>query len=185
MDRVIWAYGSRGELDFTLMRPFNWIGPRLDSIETAKEGSSRVVTQFIASLVYKEPIILVDGGMQSRSFTYIDDGIDAIMKIIENEGGRATGQIFNLGNPANNCTIKDLAYRLLDMFKNHPKHKNDDRYSEIRVQDAKTFYGDSYQDIYTRVPSIEEAKGILGWEPKTGLDDALRLTLDAFLEEAG
>ena len=47
LDRVIWAYGSRDELDFTLIRPFNWIGPRLDSLETAKEGSSRVVTQFM------------------------------------------------------------------------------------------------------------------------------------------
>jgi UDP-4-amino-4-deoxy-L-arabinose formyltransferase/UDP-glucuronic acid dehydrogenase (UDP-4-keto-hexauronic acid decarboxylating) len=47
MDRVIWAYGEKGLLDFTLFRPFNWIGPRLDSLETAKEGSSRVVKQFI------------------------------------------------------------------------------------------------------------------------------------------
>lgn len=60
LDRVIWAYGARGDLDFTLIRPFNWIGPRLDSLETAKEGSSRVVTQFIASLVYRQPIVLVD-----------------------------------------------------------------------------------------------------------------------------
>lgn len=183
MDRVIWAYGSRGELDFTLIRPFNWIGPRLDSLEAAKEGSSRVVTQFIASLVYKEKITLVDGGRQSRSFTYIDDGIDALMKIIRNEGGKATGRIFNLGNPANNCTIKELAFKLLEIFKKHPKHRADDTYSEIVEADALKFYGEGYQDIYTRVPCIDNAREILGWEPKVGLDEALKLTLYAFLEE--
>jgi len=185
LDRVIWAYGQRGDLDFTLIRPFNWIGPRLDSLETAKEGSSRVVTQFIASMVYNEPIVLVDGGMQSRSFTYIDDGIAGIMKIMENSGGKATGQIFNLGNPDNNCTIKDLADKLLQMFVEHPAYTAYNRHPEIIVQDATSFYGESYQDIHTRVPSIENARKILGWEPAVGLDDALRYTLDSFLRETG
>ncbi|MBN2299491.1 MAG: bifunctional UDP-4-keto-pentose/UDP-xylose synthase [Deltaproteobacteria bacterium] len=183
LDRVIWAYGNRGDLEFTLIRPFNWIGPRLDSLETAKEGSSRVVTQFIASLVHNEPIILVDGGTQSRSFTYIDDGIDGIMRIIDNPGGKATGQIFNLGNPKNNCTIKDLAYKLLDMFIRHPLYNTYGKHPEIIVQDAKTYYGESYQDIRTRVPSIENAGNLLGWKPKINLDDALRLTLNSFLKE--
>ena len=92
MDRVIWAYGSMGQLDFTLFRPFNWIGAGLDSIHTAKEGSSRVITQFLGHIVRGEPIKLVDGGAQKRAFTYIDDGIAALMKIIENQDGVATGQ---------------------------------------------------------------------------------------------
>jgi UDP-4-amino-4-deoxy-L-arabinose formyltransferase/UDP-glucuronic acid dehydrogenase (UDP-4-keto-hexauronic acid decarboxylating) len=183
LDRVIWAYGEQGALDFTLIRPFNWIGPRLDSLESAKEGSSRVVTQFIAALVYKEPIVLVDGGSQSRSFTYIDDGIEALMRIIRNENGKASGQIFNIGNPANNCTIKDLAEKLLELFRQHPEHREDERYSQIVVQNAKDFYGKSYQDIYTRVPSIEKAAELLQWKPEVGLDEALKMTLDAFLEE--
>ena len=183
IDRVIWAYGQRGDLDFTLFRPFNWIGSRLDSLETAKEGSSRVVTQFIASLVYREPIVLVDGGSQSRSFTYIDDGIDAVMKIINNEQGRASGKIFNVGNPANNCTIKDLAGKLLSLFKDHPGHRDDKTYSEIVVQDADTYYGQSYEDMQTRVPNIEKARKVLGWTPRVSLDEALKHTLNSFLEE--
>jgi UDP-4-amino-4-deoxy-L-arabinose formyltransferase/UDP-glucuronic acid dehydrogenase (UDP-4-keto-hexauronic acid decarboxylating) len=86
-------------LRFTLIRPFNWIGPRLDSIETAKEGSSRVVTQFMANLAMGLPIQVVDGGRQRRCFTYVDDGIAALMKILQNENGAAEGQIFNIGNP--------------------------------------------------------------------------------------
>jgi UDP-4-amino-4-deoxy-L-arabinose formyltransferase/UDP-glucuronic acid dehydrogenase (UDP-4-keto-hexauronic acid decarboxylating) len=183
LDRVIWAYGQHNNLDFTLIRPFNWIGPRLDSLETAKEGSSRVVTQFIASLVFKSPIALVDGGMQSRSFTYIDDGIAALMKILKNEDGKASGQIFNIGNPANNISIKDLAYKLLEMFKKHPNHKKDKSFSKIIVKPSGEFYGQGYQDIQTRVPSIKNAKKRLGWEPKVSLDEALQKTLDSFLKE--
>jgi nucleoside-diphosphate-sugar epimerase len=64
MDRVIWAYGQQVGLDFTLFRPFNWIGSGLDSLSTAKEGSSRVVTQFLGHIARGEPIQLVDGGRQ-------------------------------------------------------------------------------------------------------------------------
>ncbi len=185
LDRVIWAYGKRGDLHFTIIRPFNWIGPRLDSLETAKEGSSRVVTQFIASLVMDEPIVLVDGGNQSRSFTYIDDGIDALMRIIENREGKASARIFNIGNPSNNCTIRDLAERLMALFRQHPVFGTGRYDPRVVVQDAVNFYGESYQDIGTRVPSIENARKLLGWQPRVGLDDALRLTLESFLKEAG
>ena len=78
LDRVIWAYGTKG-LQFTLFRPFNWFGPHLDDIDSPKEGSSRVLTQFLHNILYGEPIKLVDGGTQRRSFTYISDGIDALM----------------------------------------------------------------------------------------------------------
>ncbi len=183
LDRVIWAYGQKDALDFTLIRPFNWIGPRLDSIETAKEGSSRVVTQFIANLVHAEPIVLVDGGSQSRSFTYIDDGIDALIKIIANDKGVASGQIFNIGNPANNCTIKELAEKLSDIYRDHPSNIISGPCSEIIVKDADIYYGQSYQDIHSRVPNIQKAQKILGWAPKIPLDDALKQTINSFLED--
>jgi len=80
MDRVIWGYGMQDNLNFTLFRPFNWIGAGLDSINTPKEGSSRVVTQFLGHIIRGNNISLVDGGHQKRAFTYIDDGIDALMK---------------------------------------------------------------------------------------------------------
>jgi nucleoside-diphosphate-sugar epimerase len=51
LDRIIWSYGLEGRLDFTLIRPFNWIGSGLDSIHTPKEGSSRVLTQFLGNIV--------------------------------------------------------------------------------------------------------------------------------------
>ncbi len=118
LDRVIWAYGFQKGLRFTLFRPFNWIGPKLDdlTLEPEKEGSSRVVTQFISGLIHGDAIRLVDGGGQKRCFTYVDDGIDGLMRIIENKNDVCNGQIFNIGNPRNEATIKELAYKLRDIF---------------------------------------------------------------------
>ena len=183
MDRVIWAYGQEGRLQFTLIRPFNWIGPKLDDIDVAKEGSSRVVTQFITNLYSGEPIRLVDGGSQTRCFTWVEDGIDCLMRIIENTDHAADGQIFNIGNPDNQCSIRELAYKLRDMFREHPDQSPGAPCSEIIEERHEDYYGPGYQDILNRRPSIEKARRLLGWTPKTGLDQALRDTLNFFLEE--
>ncbi len=183
LDRVIWAHGRQG-LSFTLFRPFNWIGPRLDSLETAKEGSSRVVTQFIANLYLGEPIQLVDGGKQRRCFTYVDDGISGLMKILANQGGCATGGIFNLGNPENDYSIKELAGMLRDLYARHPRNRGR-KVPPIVEVDSRRFYGEGYQDIQTRTPSIRRAAECLGWTPKVSMRTALSKTLDAFLAEAG
>jgi UDP-4-amino-4-deoxy-L-arabinose formyltransferase/UDP-glucuronic acid dehydrogenase (UDP-4-keto-hexauronic acid decarboxylating) len=183
LDRVIYGYGTRGHLEFTLFRPFNWVGPKLDSLYTAKEGSSRVVTQFIAELFMKRPINLVDGGKQKRCFTYVDDGISALMKILENKNDICKNQIINIGNPYNECSVKELANILKKLFKEHPDHKKDKSYSDIIDVSADTYYGKGYQDIYTRKPSIEKARKLLNWEPKIGLEESMSLTLNSFLEE--
>jgi nucleoside-diphosphate-sugar epimerase len=180
LDRVIWAYGRDG-LCFTLFRPFNWIGPELDSIEAAKEGSSRVVTQFVADLYLGRDINLVDGGSQRRCFTWVDDGIEALLRIIANKDGCCDGGIFNVGNPDNECSIKELAEQLLALYRKHPIAAKCECHSKIVVTPSKTFYGEGYQDILVRKPSIERARRILGWEPQVTLGDALKRTLDAFL----
>jgi UDP-4-amino-4-deoxy-L-arabinose formyltransferase/UDP-glucuronic acid dehydrogenase (UDP-4-keto-hexauronic acid decarboxylating) len=184
LDRVIWAYGQEGKLKFTMIRPFNWIGPRLDDLDAAKEGSSRVVTQFILNLIQGEPIRLVDGGYQKRCFTYVEDGIDCLMDVIENPGGVADGQIFNIGNPANEASVKELAHLLRDLFKQHSDHANDGIYSQVIEVPHQDYYGKGYQDIVSRKPSIAKARELLGWEPKTDLITSLKITLDSFLEEA-
>lgn len=183
LDRVIYAYGTRGYLEFTLFRPFNWIGARLDSLETAKEGSSRVVTQFIADLLLRRPISLVEGGKQRRCFTYVEDGIDALMKILENKENCCRNEIINIGNPNNECSIKELAEIMKKIFAEHPRHRNDPHYSEIIEVPSEKYYGIGYQDIYSRKPSIEKARRLLNWEPKFGLEESLKRTIYAFLDE--
>lgn len=181
LDRVIWAYGEQAGLDFTLFRPFNFVGPKLDDVNDPKEGSSRVVTQFIQNIITGKPIKLVDGGHQRRCFTFIDDGVDCILRIIRNEGRSASGRIFNIGNPKMCYSVRELAQMLIELVAEYPGYAElakSVRLEEVRGQD---YYGESYQDVVHRVPKVQEAKQFLGWEPKTDLRTALRLTLDYHL----
>ncbi len=180
MDRVIWAYGAQHNLDFTLFRPFNWIGAGLDSIHTAKEGSSRVITQFFGHIVRGEPIQLVDGGTQKRAFTYIDDGIDALMKIIDNSNGIASGKIYNIGNPANNFSVKELAEMMLTLAHEYPEYKDGAAKVKIVETTAADYYGKGYQDVQNRVPHIGNTKSELKWSPQVNMADALRHIFDAY-----
>ena len=180
MDRVIWAYGMEQGLDFTLFRPFNWIGAGLDSINTAKEGSSRVITQFLGHIVRGEAIKLVDGGTQKRAFTYIDDGIAALMKIIANEHGVASGQIYNIGNPANNYSVRELATMMLELALGYPEYRDSASQVKIIETTADAYYGKGYQDVQNRVPKIENTCRDLTWAPAVAMADALRLIFDAY-----
>ena len=187
MDRVIYAYGSMGQLDFTLFRPFNWIGAGLDSIHTPKEGSSRVITQFLGHIVRGEPIKLVDGGAQKRAFTYIDDGIAALMKIIENQGGVATGQIYNVGNPRNNFSVRELATMMLELARGYPEYRDNAAKVKLVEVTSGEYYGKGYQDVQNRVPAIDNTMKDLGWAPKVDMAAALRHIFDAYrgqLEDA-
>jgi nucleoside-diphosphate-sugar epimerase len=180
MDRVIHAYGTQEGLDYTLFRPFNWIGSGLDSINTAKEGSSRVITQFLGHIVRGEPIKLVDGGTQKRAFTYIDDGIAALMKIIVNEGGIASGKIYNIGNPVNNFSVRELATMMLDLALTYPEYRDTAERVRIVETTAADYYGRGYQDVQNRVPKITNTCADLGWQPFVGMDEALTRIFDAY-----
>lgn len=181
LDRVIFAYGENEGLDYTLFRPFNFVGPKLDDINDPKEGSSRVVTQFIHNILHGQPIKLVDGGNQRRSFTFIEDGVECITRIIRNEAGSASKKIFNIGNPHMDYSIKELAETLLDLVSEYDGYADvSERISVIEV-DSEEYYGKAYQDIQVRVPDITEAKTHLGWRPQVDLRTALRYTLDYHL----
>jgi nucleoside-diphosphate-sugar epimerase len=184
MDRVIWGYGMEG-LNFTLFRPFNWIGAGLDSIHTPKEGSSRVVTQFFGHIVRGESISLVDGGAQKRAFTYIDDGIDALMRIIDNKDGAATGKIYNIGNPTNNYSIRELAHMMIDLAAEYPEYAEGAKKVTITETTSGAYYGAGYQDVQNRVPKITNTCEELGWAPKTNMADALRGIFDAYRGQVG
>ncbi len=185
MDRVIWGYGMEQGLNFTLFRPFNWIGSGLDSIHTPKEGSSRVVTQFFGHIVRGENISLVDGGQQKRAFTYIDDGIDALMKIIANKDGIASGKIYNIGNPANNYSIRDLAAMMLKLAGEYPEYRDSAKKVKLVETTSAAYYGKGYQDVQNRVPKITNTCEELEWKPTTSMADTLRKIFDAYRGQIG
>ena len=180
MDRVIWAYGMERRLDFTLFRPFNWIGPGLDNLYADKEGSSRVVTQFLGHIVRGEPIQLVDGGKQRRSFTYIDDGIDALMKIIDNHDRIASGKIYNIGNPKNNLSIGELARLMVRTALTYPEYRERARKVRLSVTKSEKYYGKGYQDMQNRVPQIDRTRRDLDWRPRVAMQDAVASIFDAY-----
>jgi len=182
MDRVIWGYGAEQGLRFTLFRPFNWIGSGLDSISTPKEGSSRVVTQFIGHIVRGEEIKLVDGGAQRRAFTYVDDGIDALMRIIDNPGGIADGKIYNIGNPANNYSVRELAEMMLELALQYPEYREAAARVRLVATTSDSYYGTGYQDVQNRTPNIDDTSRDLGWAPTVGMRDALARIFESYRE---
>ncbi|KAF0815471.1 Bifunctional polymyxin resistance protein ArnA [Andreprevotia sp. IGB-42] len=183
MDRVIAAYGQQEGLDYTLFRPFNWIGAGLDSIHTPKEGSSRVITQFLGHIVRGETIKLVDGGNQKRAFTYIDDGIDALVKIIANTDGKATRQIYNIGNPSNNYSVRELATMMLELARQYPEYAEGVAKVDVVETTSGEYYGKGYQDVQNRVPKIDNTKADLDWAPTVNMADALKGIFDAYKDQ--
>lgn len=184
LDRVIWAYGAKDGLKFTLFRPFNWIGPKLDSLTSARIGSSRAITQLILNLVQGSPIQLVDGGEQKRCFVDISEGIEALFRIIENKGGLCDGQIINIGNPDNEASIREMADMLVKKFDEHPLRGKFPPYAGTIVVESGAFYGKGYQDVQHRKPSIKNAKKLLDWQPEIKLEQSIETTLNFFLQEA-
>ncbi|VDZ85941.1 bifunctional UDP-4-amino-4-deoxy-L-arabinose formyltransferase/UDP-glucuronic acid oxidase ArnA [Kluyvera intermedia] len=181
LDRVIWAYGDKTDLKFTLFRPFNWMGPRLDNLNAARIGSSRAITQLILNLVEGSPIKLIEGGKQKRCFTDISDGIEALFRIIENKDGRCDGQIINIGNPDNEASIKELAEMLLNCFERHPLRDRFPPFAGFREVESSDYYGKGYQDVEHRKPSIRNAKRLLDWQPTIEMQQTVEETLDFFL----
>ena len=147
LDRVIWAYGQQSGLRFTLFRPFNWIGPRLDTLTSARIGSSRAITQLILNLVEGSPILLIDGGCQKRCFTDISDGVECLYRIIENRDGVCDGRIINIGNPANEASIRELAEMLVAGFDRHPLRGKFPPFAGYRELESGSYYGSGYQDV--------------------------------------
>ncbi|WP_312310381.1 bifunctional UDP-4-amino-4-deoxy-L-arabinose formyltransferase/UDP-glucuronic acid oxidase ArnA [Atlantibacter sp.] len=181
LDRVIWAYGEKEGLQFTLFRPFNWMGPRLDNLNAARIGSSRAITQLILNLVEGSPIKLIDGGAQKRCFTDIKDGVEALFRIIEDKHNNCNGQIINIGNPDNEASIKELAERLLARFERHPLRDQFPPFAGFREVESSSYYGKGYQDVEHRKPSIKNARRLLDWTPVVNMDITIENTLDFFL----
>ncbi len=123
---MIYAYGVKAQLDYRLIRPFNFIGPNLTTAQ--HRGSRRgklagLPAQFLSNVMHRLPIRLVDGAQQSRSLAYIDDAIDCILRILENTNAVATrhGGIFNIVDPRNCVSVAELARRIVRIAAQFPQ----------------------------------------------------------------
>jgi len=183
LERVIHAYGLKDRLNWTVVRPFNFIGPKIDYLTTAQEGNPRVFSHFMTALLEGTQMKLVDGGHHKRCYTYIDDAVDCIERIIANPGGVCDRQIFNVGNPENEVSIRELAHRMRDLYA-RKFLKPGQRLPDIVDVDSREFYGEGYEDSDRRIPDITKAQTLLGWRPKYGIDETIERSMAGYASYA-
>ena len=170
LERVIWAYGVHEGLKFTIVRPFNVIGPRMDFIPGVDgEGIPRVLASFMHALLTGTDLRLVDGGRQRRSFVDVAEFVDAVVRIVSRPRACA-GQIVNLGSAINDVTIRQLAREVIAAFR---ALRPDAPAPRARPVSAASFYGVGYDDSVRRIPSVAKAERLLGWRARHTLAEML------------
>lgn len=156
-ETLFFDYYRQHSLKIRVIRIFNTYGPNMHP------NDGRVVSNFIVQALKNEDITIYGDGSQTRSFQYVDDLIDGMIKMMNNDKD-FIGPV-NLGNP-NEFTIKQLAEKILEMI---PESKSKIIFKELPQDDPRQ-----------RQPDIKIAKEMLGWEPKIQLEDGLIKTIDYF-----
>ncbi len=152
-EHLVKAYHRQAGLPVVTVRPFNVFGPR-------RLGAHAILGLALNALT-GIPLEIHGDGSQIRSWCYIEDFCDAVMEMLVRP--RAVGEDFNIGNPRNTLTVLQLAQQILEA---------------TRSSSPITFVKSPCPDIDIRVPSLEKAQEILGYEPRYDLSRALRLTTD-------
>jgi UDP-apiose/xylose synthase len=180
LERLLVAYGAEGALEYTIVRPFNFIGPRIDYLVPPNTfGGPRVFPHFMSALLNGSPLWVVDGGHVHRTFLHITDANAAFQLLLEHPD-LARNRVFNIGNPDNNVTIRELADTMVSLFEELTGRPCR---SEIREISGEQFYGTGYDDADRRPPDIARMRS-LGWAPLRDLRSALRDTMRYYLERA-
>ena len=160
-ETLFFDYHRQHGLDIKVVRIFNTYGPRMHP------NDGRVVSNFIVQALRGEDITLYGDGSQTRSFCYVDDLIEAMVRMMDTAAG-LTGPI-NIGNPRE-FTIRELAERVLALVGGSSRLV----YRPLPSDDPRQ-----------RQPDITQARDALGWEPRIGLDDGLRETIAYFRQLLG
>ncbi len=149
-------YVRRHAVDARIVRIFNTYGPHSDP----EDG--RIVPNFITQALTGRPITVYGDGSQTRSLCYVDDLVEGIVAAMFTPG--TTGEVVNLGNPQEH-TVLEYAHIIRRMCNSR---------SEIQFQPLPQ------DDPTRRCPDIAKARSLLGWEPRTGLEEGLALTIEWF-----
>ncbi|HEX3233690.1 MAG TPA: NAD-dependent epimerase/dehydratase family protein [Gemmatimonadales bacterium] len=177
LERVLYAYGMAGDLEYTIVRPFNFIGSRLDYLVPANAmGGPRVFPHFMSALLERGPIRLVDGGHVHRSFTHIVDANGAFQTLLDHPAA-TRNQIYNVGNPQNNVTIRQFAVLMCEIYEELTGERCPSEMVEITGEE---FYGPGYEDSDRLPPDIRRLLA-LGWKPRRDLRWTLRDAMSHYL----
>jgi UDP-glucose 4-epimerase len=150
------AYWKEKRLPIIVVRFFNTVGPR----QTGQYGM--VVPTFVRQALSGEPITVFGDGTQSRSFTYVGDVVDALLKLMVEP--RAIGEVFNIGN-TEEVSIRGLAERVKALTGSR---------SEIVTIPYDQAYEAGFEDMPRRVPDLSKAEALIGYRPSVGLDEIIR-----------
>ena len=150
------AFYNKFGVDVRIARIFNTYGPNM------RKDDGRVVPNFITQALEGKPLTIYGDGKQTRSFCFVEDEVDGLLKLMFKEG--ISGDVFNIGNPGE-FTMLELAEKVKEITGNS---------SELVFKDLPE------DDPEKRRPDITKAKEVLGWEPKVLLDEGLRKTIEYF-----
>jgi len=181
LERVLYAHGAAGDLDYTIVRPFNFVGPRIDYLVPANAiGGPRVFPHFMSALLSGGPLRLVDGGRVHRAFMHIADANAAFQTLLDS-AGETRNQIYNVGNPANNTTVRGLAVLMSEMYE---QLTGQTARSQVEEIDGEAFYGEGYEDGDRLPPDISKIQA-LGWSPRYDLRTTVRDAMAYYVERYG
>lgn len=183
LERVLHAYGIEQGFNYTIIRPFNFIGPKIDFLPHEKEGIPRVFSFFMDALLNGTPMKLVNGGSQRRCYTYIDDAVECSYRIVQNPGGVCDRQIFNIGSPLNEISIRQMAQTMSEIYSQQFRDPSVPL-PEIVSVPGEEFYGVGYDDSDRRIPDITKARTLLKWEPTWSVRDILETTMRYYVSES-
>ncbi len=156
------AYWKERKLPVIVVRLFNTVGPR----QTGQYGM--VIPSFVRQALAGRPITVFGDGTQSRSFTYVGDVVDALLKLVQEP--RAIGEVFNIGNPGE-ISMKELAEKIKKMVGST---------SPISLVPYDQAYEEGFEDMPRRVPDISKIQALVGFKPTVQLDEILERVIDHF-----
>jgi UDP-glucose 4-epimerase len=159
------AHWKETRLPVAVVRLFNTVGPR----QTGQYGM--VVPRFVHAAIKNEPLTVHGDGSQARCFGHVSDVVEGLSKILETP--ECFGQVTNLGNNQE-VTIKELAEKAIAMTESE---------SEIRYIRYEEAYGEGFEDMRRRVPSLEKAKRLIGYQPTRTLEDIINDVANQFRDE--
>ena len=178
LERVLHAHGLEGSLDYTIIRPFNFIGSRIDYlVPPGSMGGPRVFAHFMSALLGGGPMYVVDGGHVHRAFLHIEDANRALETILERREA-SRNQIFNVGNPDNDLVIRDLAALMRELYVELTGQPSSSPIVEVSGEE---FYGAGYEDADRLPPDITKLRR-LGWAPRHGIRETFRHAMAYYLE---
>ncbi|MDA0347791.1 MAG: NAD-dependent epimerase/dehydratase family protein [Verrucomicrobia bacterium] len=181
LERIIHAHGIKKNFHYSIIRPFNYIGEMIDYLPSQKEGSPRVFSHFMDALLNSSPLKLVNGGNQKRCYTYIKDATEAHVRIIEEEE-TCDKEIFNVGTNDNETSIRDLAFRMRDIYDKHFRTEGQALSSIVDISGSE-FYGEGYDDVDRRLLDNSKLIKLTGWKPEYDLDQMLLRIMSYYVSQ--